>query len=125
MKVTLNDYLGRAEQSFYSYEGSLTTPECNEIVNWVILREIQPCNKEQFEIFEKKLDKNFRYIQNLNTRTIYVTEADNNADKPRTTPYAMIFLGGISIVLILALVYYIKKRRTILVDTSEANQRLI
>lgn len=33
---SLADILGNAFFSYYSYEGSLTTPDCNEVVTWMI-----------------------------------------------------------------------------------------
>jgi len=33
----------------YNYQGSLTTPPCDEIVNWIILDDPQPMSKAQRE----------------------------------------------------------------------------
>lgn len=63
--------------SYYYYNGSLTTPSCNEIVQWVLLQ--QPLSVP-VEFFEKirttptnssTLTHNFRDTQELNGRTVY------------------------------------------------------
>lgn len=39
--------LPRDTSRFYSYEGSLTTPGCDENVRWIIFKEIQEISAEQ------------------------------------------------------------------------------
>lgn len=64
--------------NFYNYMGSLTTPTCGEIVNWVVVQEAQPASKAQIAAFEAMLndeyylDGNAREQQKLNSRTIYM-----------------------------------------------------
>jgi len=55
---------------FYTYNGSLTTPGCNEIVTWYVIKETVTASQEQLEIFSNILHKNYRPIQDLNGRTI-------------------------------------------------------
>lgn len=63
------------DKSFYSYPGSLTTPGCNEIVNWVVFKEPVSVSAEQIAAFLKLRDgkKNNRLPQPLNNRTVNFT----------------------------------------------------
>ena len=36
--LPLKDYLGADTSNFYRYEGSLTTPTCNEAVLWTVFK---------------------------------------------------------------------------------------
>jgi len=63
--------------SFYRYEGSLTTPGCNEIVQWTVIKKPVRVTKEQLEVFRSLEDKekkplvdNFRPAQNIGKRDI-------------------------------------------------------
>ena len=38
--------------TFYGYPGSLTTPGCDEIVNWYLSRYIIPINSKQLKFFQ-------------------------------------------------------------------------
>jgi len=63
--------------SFYRYNGSLTTPGCNEIVQWSVFKKPVPVTSEQLEEFRHLLTKdmeplvdNFRPEQKLGPRQI-------------------------------------------------------
>lgn len=43
----LRAFLPRNSQSFYRYEGSLTTPTCNEVVTWTIFDQAVPISEAQ------------------------------------------------------------------------------
>lgn len=58
----------------YRYEGSLTTPPCSEIVNWVVLREPIAASPAQIAVFAKLFPDNARPVQPLNRRFILSTE---------------------------------------------------
>ncbi|CDW77350.1 UNKNOWN [Stylonychia lemnae] len=64
----------------YHYEGSLTTPPCNEIVSWIIVHDPQQISSAQVKAFNDKWKNNQTFaagkgnnrgIQNLNQRLIY------------------------------------------------------
>ena len=50
--VALDDLLPRSkEESFFTYEGSLTTPPCSEVVSWIVLKEKATISERQIQIF--------------------------------------------------------------------------
>jgi len=69
---------GVAQTSTYSnYDGSLTTPGCMEVVNWINFIEPLKISSKQLEMFRDLKDKteadivdNFRPPQPLNGRTV-------------------------------------------------------
>lgn len=58
------------KQSYFAYEGSLTTPPCSEGVNWIIFDEQIELSIEQIKQFQKHYYGNYRHTQNLNDRNI-------------------------------------------------------
>ncbi|PIQ10150.1 MAG: carbonic anhydrase [Ignavibacteriales bacterium CG18_big_fil_WC_8_21_14_2_50_31_20] len=56
--------------SYYNYNGSLTTPPCSEVVNWIVLKNTIEASNEQIEKFSKILNGNYRPIMPLNERKI-------------------------------------------------------
>ncbi|EGR27247.1 hypothetical protein IMG5_199260 [Ichthyophthirius multifiliis] len=68
----------------YRYEGSLTTPGCDEVVNWYVLREAQKIHHSSYKKFKdlwfsvtgdnvyKTIDGNNRKTQPLNGRAVEV-----------------------------------------------------
>jgi carbonic anhydrase len=46
-QVTLQDLLPRELNYFYRYDGSLTTPNCDESVVWTVLVEPLPLSRQQ------------------------------------------------------------------------------
>ncbi|XP_040263697.1 receptor-type tyrosine-protein phosphatase gamma isoform X1 [Bufo bufo] len=81
----LRDLLPTSLGSFYRYTGSLTTPPCSEIVEWVVFSRPVPISYQQLEAFYsiftteqqdhvKSVDylrNNFRPKQPLNDRVVY------------------------------------------------------
>jgi len=62
---------------YYNYDGSLTTPGCDEIVSWILFKEPLNISSRQLAKFRMLLDNygdpivnNFRPIQPLNDRTV-------------------------------------------------------
>lgn len=73
----LHDLLPEDTARFYRYNGSLTTPGCNEIVVWTVFKDPISISKGQLERF-RALAKNhtgmidnFRPTLPLNGRTVY------------------------------------------------------
>ncbi|MPC15313.1 Carbonic anhydrase 2 [Portunus trituberculatus] len=67
--------------SFFRYEGSLTTPTCNEIVIWTVLRNTIPISSKQLAEFRKLRDDGGIFLQNnfrqplpLNGRQLTITQ---------------------------------------------------
>ncbi|XP_020369851.1 carbonic anhydrase 4-like [Rhincodon typus] len=70
-------------KKYYRYRGSLTTPACQESVIWTVFPEPIPINKAQLDKFSNRLffedsqpmTLNFRPIQKLNGRPVYVSDS--------------------------------------------------
>lgn len=65
-----------ANRNFYTYSGSLTTPGCSEIVNWIVFEEPVQASSEQIEQFLnlRSGKKNNRPVQELNERVVEFTQ---------------------------------------------------
>lgn len=48
---SINDLLPNGLDSFYTYAGSLTTPPCFQVVNWIVMSERLYLNAKQIEMF--------------------------------------------------------------------------
>jgi len=59
-----------AQSKFYRYEGSLTTPPCSEIVDWIVFADPITASREQIDTFAKLYPDNSRPLQQLHERTI-------------------------------------------------------
>lgn len=82
----LKAFLPRNVDRFYRYDGSLTTPTCNEVVTWTVFDEAISISEKQLNSFRALVDDhgamivdNFRPPQPLNNRKVYVS-ADSSAD---------------------------------------------
>ena len=67
--VSLVDLLPEA-RSFYTYQGSLTTPPCSEIVRWLVLDEAVLVSAAQIEAFAALFSGNARPIAPLGERDL-------------------------------------------------------
>lgn len=99
---SLLDLLPSNLESFYTYSGSLTTPPCSQVVNWVVMTDRLYLNAKQIEMFRnlyappehessghyhsqseeeinpnrlEPLTPNVRALQPLNNRTILASFA--------------------------------------------------
>lgn len=92
---SINDLLPSQLNTFYTYSGSLTTPPCYQVVNWIVMSQRLYMNAKQIEMFrnlyapqqshaeladradhdkqpseDKLIMPNIRNLQQLNNRTI-------------------------------------------------------
>lgn len=73
-------------KKFFTYSGSLTTPNCAEAVTWQVFPEPLPIAKEQIQKFFKIQDingrvltNNYRPLQNRNRRPVFYRAAGRAA----------------------------------------------
>lgn len=59
-----------ANLAYYRYEGSLTTPPCSEVVNWLLLRTPIEVAKTDIDAFAKLYPMNARPLQKLDRRFV-------------------------------------------------------
>ncbi|XP_055324799.1 carbonic anhydrase 1 [Sitodiplosis mosellana] len=86
--------LPKNRSSYFRYEGSLTTPSCDEAVIWTILDNTVPFAITQIERFKQVKDAdgallthNFRQLQRLNSRTlVYVRDDFLNGQASSSQP---------------------------------------
>ncbi|XP_056152540.1 carbonic anhydrase 4-like [Lampris incognitus] len=76
--ISISDLIGDVDLTkYYRYMGSLTTPDCNEVVVWTVFQEPIKVSKDLIERFPKmsKLTNVFRPTQALNGRHVYSSPA--------------------------------------------------
>ncbi len=64
------NHLLPARRNYYRYSGSLTTPPCSEVVNWLLLRESIQVAKGDIDAFAKLFPMNARPPQKDNRRFV-------------------------------------------------------
>lgn len=67
-------HLNESKPSYYYYKGSLTTPPCTEIVNWIVLKDPIEASESQITRLAEILHNDFRPEMPLNDRTVYKFE---------------------------------------------------
>ncbi|KAM0725606.1 Carbonic anhydrase 6 [Formica fusca] len=76
-ELTPLSFLPKNHKTYYHYQGSLTTPGCQESVMWFVLTEKLTVSKAQVNVFKRlrgdngKLSFNYRPVQELNDRKVY------------------------------------------------------
>jgi len=78
--VPLKDFISSLDmRSFFSYEGSLTTPPCAEGIRWTVLKKAMPIRSDLMALIKSKYSGDMTYasgngnnraIQPLNGRTV-------------------------------------------------------
>lgn len=69
--INARDLLPQHTRCFYTYEGSLTTPPCTEVVRWLVLAEPVMLSAEQLTTFGAIYDHNARPVQPLYNRDLF------------------------------------------------------
>ncbi|MBK9017359.1 MAG: carbonic anhydrase family protein [Saprospiraceae bacterium] len=59
-----------ADQSYFTYSGSLTTPPCSEVVKWLVMETKVQATAAEIEAFTQKIPNTHRPVQPLNGRVI-------------------------------------------------------
>lgn len=79
-----------ATQSYYRYDGSLTTPPCSEGVTWLVMTEPIELSTDQIAAFTQIFANNFRPVQPFNERAFLLTAETEpvatSAAEPATLP---------------------------------------
>ncbi|XP_041818221.1 carbonic anhydrase 4-like [Chelmon rostratus] len=84
-EISIDDLLGDVNRAdYYRYNGSLTTPSCNEAVVWTVFKESIKVDKNVMNMFPTKTAYHdvFRPAQPLHNRTIYSTTSGSRAPGP-------------------------------------------
>ncbi|XP_073258842.1 carbonic anhydrase 7-like [Porites lutea] len=75
--AVFNNMLPASKSDYYRYNGSLTTPTCNEVVTWTVFKDAVKISKRQIDLLRKlenrdgkPLTKNYRPPMPLNGRTV-------------------------------------------------------
>src|SRR5262249_36974523 len=69
LKINAADLLP-ADRSFYRYPGSLTTPICNEVATWMVMKNPIELSEAQIEQYAKRYRDNARPLQPANGRPV-------------------------------------------------------
>lgn len=72
--ISAQDLLPANTSKYYHYMGSLTTPPCNEVVNWYVLENPIEASKAQVKALADLFTVNNRPVQPLNRRFVLTSE---------------------------------------------------
>ncbi|XP_073257445.1 carbonic anhydrase 7-like [Porites lutea] len=88
--AVFNNLLPASKTDYYRYDGSLTTPTCNEVVTWTVFKNTVKISQRQIDLLRKLkqkdgklLTENYRPPTPLNGRTV---KASFKATSVATTP---------------------------------------
>ncbi|XP_064110885.1 uncharacterized protein LOC135218483 [Macrobrachium nipponense] len=103
---SLRSLLPNNTDKFYRYEGSLTSPGCQESATWTVFRDTVQISSAQLAEFRQiedsqgnKITNNVRPVQDLNSRSIYTGQLQpswsyNGPDGQNTWPQISASCGG-------------------------------
>ncbi|XP_059479271.1 carbonic anhydrase 2-like [Neocloeon triangulifer] len=109
-QLPLELLLPRDKSQYYTYNGSLTTPPCSEVVTWIDYKESIPLSHEQVEEFRSLkntdgdlLTHNNRPVQPVGDRIVYFNEREDYGDSAAgpisaTLPLALLLVIILSMV---------------------------
>ncbi|XP_023267114.1 carbonic anhydrase 4-like [Seriola lalandi dorsalis] len=84
-EISIDDLLGNVNRAaYYRYNGSLTTPSCNEAVVWTVFKESVKVDQDLMMLFPIQTGYHnvFRPTQSLHDRTIFSTTSAAGAPGP-------------------------------------------
>ena len=97
--VDVREFLHGVDMSTYwSYDGSLTTPPCTEGLKWSVIKQVQPISDAQLTRFTQRMadnnafaggNGNNRVVQPLNARELFIA-----ADVPVESGSTSLFAGA-------------------------------
>jgi carbonic anhydrase len=67
--IDMNEILP-ADQRYFQFFGSLTTPPCTEGVLWMVMKQPLRISPEQFRLFSQQYPFNARPVQAVNGRPV-------------------------------------------------------
>ncbi|XP_030376411.1 carbonic anhydrase 9-like isoform X2 [Scaptodrosophila lebanonensis] len=99
-ELYLKDILGNLDtDEFYTYNGSLTTPTCNEVVTFTIFTDVLDVKRTHIEKFwalrdsrNKLLINNYRNFMPINGRPIYFRAGQQNIQTMPKSYLAMLLI---------------------------------
>ncbi|XP_065170908.1 carbonic anhydrase 7-like isoform X2 [Atheta coriaria] len=84
-KFSINNLAIPFQFNFLTYQGSLTTGDCNEVVTWIISPNVLKISNKQLSMFRSLAPRrlianasNYRQVQPLNGRTVYFAKGRRN-----------------------------------------------
>jgi carbonic anhydrase len=80
--LDMNEYIKNAK-NFYHYLGGLTTPNCDEVVNWVVIDKIETMTVDQYSVIQDFVHEHYpkgnaRGARPRNGRTFYYVNNTSN-----------------------------------------------
>lgn len=103
-KTIMTDYL--TKYPTFHYQGSFTTPNCDEIVNWYVVQQKFSITTAELNTLKTNathiLNPNNRDIQNLNGRTVRLISQGCNIDMP-TVKYSLLAKSSWRLACVLAM----------------------
>jgi len=103
----LSAFLPRQRNPFYRYQGSLTTPTCNEVVTWTVFDQAVPISEAQMNEFralqfkdETPLVNNYRPPQPLYNRQVLMSSTGSGSDASamKSLGVSVYFLSALAVV---------------------------